>query len=131
MSEAPLRFAGPVNCVRGSGALRLTLTGTAADPPAQPLTVAFAAAAPAGLPALLADAVVEQTAGGFRIASAAGAWTLAAPAAHVHRDVGAAFYRALPPRPVPFGKRVFWRLVLFLAGSRGGLALLRALRGRS
>ena len=91
----------------------------------------FAAAAPAGLPALLQDAVVEETAGGFRIESAAGAWTLAAQAAHVHRDVGVAFYRALPPRPVPLGKRVFWRLVLLLAGSRVGMALLRALRGRS
>jgi hypothetical protein len=131
MSEAPLRFAGPVTCARGSGALRLTLVGIAADPPAQPLTVGFAAAAPAGLPALLQDAVVEETAGGFRIASAAGAWTLAVPAAHVHRDVSVAFYRALPPRPVPLGKRVFWRLVLLLAASRSGMALLRALRGRS
>lgn len=131
MSEALVRFAGAVRCERGSGALRLTLTGTGAEPPAQPVTVAFAAAAPAGLPALLEDAVVEQSAGGFRIASAAGAWTLAAPTAHVHRDVTVPFYRALPPRPVPFGKRVFWRLVLLLAGSEGGMALLRALRGRS
>ncbi len=131
MSEALVRFAGPVRCERGTGALRLTLTGTAAQPPAQPLTVGFAAAAPAGLPAMLEDAVVEEAAGGFRIASAAGAWTLPAPAAHVHRDVSAPFYRALPPRPVPFGKRVFWHLVLLLAGSRSGMALLRALRGRS
>lgn len=131
MSEAQVRFAGPVSCVRGTGALRLTLTGTAADPPAQPLTVGFAAAAPAGLPAVLEDAVVEPASGGFRIASAAGEWTLAAPAVHVHRDVSVPFYRALPPRPVPFGKRMFWHLVLLLAGSRGGLALLRALRGRS
>ncbi len=131
MSEAPVRFAGTVRCARGSGALRLTLSGAAAGAPAQPLTVAFAAAAPAGLPAVIEDVVVEQTAHGFRITSGADAWTLEAPAAHVHRDVSAAFYRALPPRPVPFGKRVFWRLVLLLAGSSGGIALLRALRGRA
>jgi hypothetical protein len=29
---------------------------------------------------------------------------------------------------VPLGKRLFWRTVLALAGSRAGLALLRALR---
>jgi len=45
------------------------------------------------------------------------------------RAVGAEFYRALPPRPVPLPKRVFWRAVLALAGSGMGLALLRALRG--
>jgi hypothetical protein len=81
---------------------------------------------------VLADAVVEATAPGmFRIATTAGEWTLAAPAVHVHRDVGVPFYRAIPPRRVPLRKRAFWRLVLILAGSRTGVALLRFLRGRS
>jgi hypothetical protein len=47
---------------------------------------------------------------------------------HLHRDLAAQFYRAIPPRPAPWAKRVFWRLVLGLAASRAGLALLRALR---
>jgi hypothetical protein len=47
---------------------------------------------------------------------------------HLHRDVAPPFYRALPPRPVPPGKRLFWRLVLALAASRAGLSILRSLR---
>ena len=131
MLKPVVRFAGTVACERGTGALKLTLSGISADLPAQPLRVAFAAAAPAGLPGVLADAVVEEGAAGIsRISSAAGEWTLAS-VAHVHRDVAGPFYRAIPPRPVPLSKRAFWRLVLMLAGSRTGLALLRLLRGGS
>ncbi len=128
----PVRFAGRVGCERGTGALKLILSGVSADPPAQPLRVGFTAAAPAGLPAVLEDAAVEAAGPGrFRISSAAGEWTLPSPAVHVHRDAAVPFYRAIPPRPVPLSKRVFWRVVLMLAGSRSGLALLRALRGSS
>jgi hypothetical protein len=130
MAEPVVRFAGTVTCARGAGALGLTLSGASADPPGLPLAVGFATGAPAGLPAVLEDAVIEAPSPGtFRIASVAGSWTLSAPAAHVHREAALAFYRAIPPRPVPLGKRVFWRLVLALAGSRAGMALLRALRG--
>jgi hypothetical protein len=132
MAEPVARFAGTVTCARGAGALGLTLSGTSLHPPGQPLAVGFASGAPAGLPAVLEDAVIaEPSPGTFRIASEAGSWTLSAPVAHVHREVGVAFYGAIPPRPVPPGKRVFWRLVLTLAGSRTGMALLRALRGRA
>jgi hypothetical protein len=47
---------------------------------------------------------------------------------HLHREIAPQFYRAIPPRPAPWAKRVFWRMVLALAASRAGLALLRALR---
>jgi hypothetical protein len=128
MSESPVRFAGPVRIAPGYGALRTTLSGR--DATGRPLTVGFAAAAPAGLPAQLPDAVIEPDAGGaLRIRSSAGVWAIAARSAHVHTDVGAAFYRAIPPRPVPLSRRLFWRAVLMLAGSRGGMALLRTLRG--
>lgn len=30
-----------------------------------------------------------------------------------HEDVGTAIQVVIPPRPVPFGKRLFWRLVLW------------------
>lgn len=30
-----------------------------------------------------------------------------------HEDVGTAIQAVIPPRPVPFGKRLFWRLVLW------------------
>jgi hypothetical protein len=132
MSEPVVCFAGRVACARSTGALRLTLSGTSAAPQSQAVTVAFTAAAPAGLPAVLEDAVVEASAAGvFRIASPAGEWTVQAATAHVHRDVTAAFYAAIPPRPVPLAKRLFWRLVLALAGSNTGVALLRRLRGSS
>jgi hypothetical protein len=67
-------------------------------------------------------------AGRYRIASPAGDWLINARAVHLHRDVAPPFYRALPPRPVPPGKRLFWRLVLALAASRAGLSILRSLR---
>jgi len=67
-------------------------------------------------------------AGQYRIRAGGSEWLLAAHGAEVHRDVGASFYRALPPRPAPAGRRLLWRLVLALAASRAGLALLRALR---
>jgi hypothetical protein len=46
----------------------------------------------------------------------------------VHRDIAVPFYRAIPPRRVPLVKRIFWRVVLALAATRTGLALLRRLR---
>jgi hypothetical protein len=130
MSGPVVRFAGTVSCTRHDGALRLTLSGTEAGPQSPPLTVGFAAPAPAGLPATLQDVVVACGAPGtYSIRSAAGTWTLAAPTVHVHRDVGAAFYRTVVPRPVPLRKRLFWRVVLGLAASRAGMVLLRRLRG--
>jgi hypothetical protein len=50
---------------------------------------------------------------------------------HVHRDVGNAFYRAVPPRLVPLRKRLFWRVVLALAGTGAGKRLLLSIRRRA
>jgi hypothetical protein len=132
MTETAVRFAGPVSCQRGDGAVKFTLSGMSAAVAGQQVSVGFTSAAPTGLPAALLDAVVEERAPGmFRISSPAGEWPLLAQAMHVHRDVTAAFYRAIPPRPVPLGKRIFWRLVLMLAASSTGMAVLRKLRGNS
>ncbi len=46
-----------------------------------------------------------------------------------HRDVREQVFAAVPQRRAPLSKRVFWRLVLFVAGLPGGLKLLRRLRG--
>jgi hypothetical protein len=46
-----------------------------------------------------------------------------------HRDVRDAVFAVVPQQPAPASKRLFWRLVLFLAGSPAGLRLLRRLRG--
>jgi hypothetical protein len=130
MAEALCVFRGTVRCARAAPPLTLTLSGATAVAAQEPSSIAFSGATvPADLPATLNDAEVTRLADGrYRIASAAREWLLTASAAHLTRDVGAEFYRALPPRPVPLGKRLLWRTVLALAGSRIGPALLRALR---
>lgn len=123
-------FAGTVSCTARTGTPGLTLAGRGARHPQQPIQLAFSAAAPADLPPLLADVVVEAVAGGgYRVASGGRSWSLGPGTLHLHRDVGAAFYRALPPRPAPWPRRLLWGAALRLAGSRFGLTLLRALRG--
>ena len=64
----------------------------------------------------------------YRIASPPREWVIAAAAVHLHREIAAQFYRAIPPRTVPAPKRWMWRIVLALAATRAGLAVLRALR---
>lgn len=64
----------------------------------------------------------------YRIASPPREWLVAASAIHLHREVAATFYRAIPPRSAPWGKRLFWRLVLALAARSWGKRLLLALR---
>jgi len=42
-----------------------------------------------------------------------------------HQDVRAAVFAVVPQRRATFGKRAFWRLVLWLARYPAGLRLLR------
>jgi hypothetical protein len=129
VAEVLASFRGRVSCQRAPGPLGLALAGVTAEHPQERTTVQFAAAAPPEFPATLEDARVEELgAGRYRIASPAGDWLINARAVHLHRDVAPPFYRALPPRAVPPGKRLFWRLVLALAASRAGLSILRSLR---
>jgi len=129
MSETLASFSGAVTCTRAAGVPELTLRGVSAGPAAAPTALAFSAAVSSELPERLQDAIIERVGSGqYRIRSAERAWLISAGAAHLHRDVGAQFYRAIPPRPVPLSKRVFWRAVLGLAASRAGLTLLRVLR---
>jgi hypothetical protein len=46
-----------------------------------------------------------------------------------HLDVRAAVFAVVPQRRASLGKRLFWRVVLFVARFRAGVALLRRLRG--
>jgi hypothetical protein len=133
-------FRGTVTAVRAAHTpLGLTLSGTSAGSSGQagePTQLAFSGVAPAALPAVLHELAVSQPDGsryrlsGTGSAGEAGEWQLEARAAHLHHDVGAAFYRALPPRPVPWSRRFMWALMLRLAASRAGLSLLAALRRR-
>jgi hypothetical protein len=129
MAEVLVKFAGPVRAGRAPGPLELTLTGVTAEHPDEPSMLAFAAPGPVTLPGELTDARVEELgAGSYRIRAAGGEWLFAARGAHVHRDAAVPFYRALPPRPMPTARRWLLRLVLALAASRAGVALLRVLR---
>ena len=123
-------FRGTVRCRRvADGPLGLELIGLAADSRGEPLTLAFAGKAPADLPETIEDAVVQQSGeASFRVTSGTRSWTLAAQAVHAHRDVGGAFYAAIPPRPAPFLRRLLLGTALRIAGSRAGLAVVRALR---
>lgn len=122
-------FRGLVTCSRNADAL--TLAGSAADSADDRLILTFIAPSLSDLPDSVPDATVlvvgEQC---YRITSASRDWEVRAASVHVHRDVGAAFYRVVRPRRVSLKKRLFWRLVLALAGSHAGQRVLSSLRRR-
>ena len=130
MPETLVAFRGSVRVERTAEFPGVTLTGETAT--GTPVSVTFNGPAPAGLPARLDDALVDLTGEKgekrYRVSSAAGAWEISARAVHLHREIAAEFYRAIPPRPAPFIRRALWGLVLTLAASRAGLSFLRALR---
>ena len=125
----PIRFRGWISCRRdGEGPLGLILVGRTEERPDETVQMAFACPAPVDLPDALEDVRVERLHDAeYRMTSGDRSWTLPGPA-HVHRDVASAFYKALPPRPVPWRKRLFWRVLLGLASRPLGRRLL--LRGR-
>ena len=47
-----------------------------------------------------------------------------------HEDVGAAIRAVIPPRPVPWRKRVLWRVMLWILRSAAGRRWLAALMNR-
>ena len=122
-------FRGPVGCRRACNAL--TLTGAAADSTGDTLIVTLTAATIPDVPDSMAAASISALDGRhYRIACGSRDWIVAATAVHVHRDIGEAFYRAIPPRRAPLSKRLFWRIVLGLAGTAAGKRLLLAIRRR-
>jgi hypothetical protein len=129
MPERLASFRGEVHCERADRMPGLTLEGKTREAPGEPTALAFSACAPADLPATLEEALVEHLGGRqYRISAATGSWVINASAVHLHREIAAQFYRAIPPRRAPWAKRVFWWAVLALAASRAGLALLRTVR---
>jgi hypothetical protein len=120
-----VQFLGWISCRRdGEGPLGLILVGRTRERPEEAVQMAFACPAPADLPDALEDASVEQLGSRqYRLTSGDRSWTLDG-IAHVHREVATAFYKALPPRPVPLQKRLFWRVLLGLATNPVGRWLL-------
>ena len=125
-------FRGEVHCQRDSnGPLGLTLIGWTADRPDEKAALAFCGRAPDTLPEAIEDPTVEHLGPGtYRITSPPREWLVEASSVHLHREVAAPFYAAIAPRPAPWTKRLFWRVVLALAASSLGKRLLLSLRGR-
>jgi hypothetical protein len=120
-------FRGPVACRRAANVL--TLSGWAADSAEERLILTFVSSSIPEMPDSLSSATVHALGErDFRITSAARDWSVEATSFHVHRDIGEAFYRAIPPRPTPLRKRLFWRLLLALAATTAGKRLLLSLR---
>jgi len=129
MPETLATFRGSVRCERSAYPPALTLTGMTVESPGEATALTLSAAVPAECPDTLEDAVVEHLEGAhYRIRSGMRAWPVEAAAVHLHREIAARFYQAIPPRPAPWSKRLFWRAVLVLAASSTGLAALKMLR---
>ena len=114
-----IHFRGWISCRRdGEGPLGLIIVGrTTQHHREEAVQLAFSCPAPVDMPEALEDARVEFLADNrYRITSGDRSWTLHG-AAHVHREVASAFYKAIPPRPVPWQKRLFWRVMLGLAAN--------------
>jgi hypothetical protein len=132
MNDSPVprtlaAFSGSVRCGRTPGAL--ILTGAAADSQQERLILTFVGPNLAAVPDSLQDpAVLALGEHRYRISTPARSWELEPRSVHLHRDIGQAFYRAIPPRRVPLRKRLFWGLVLMLAGTRVGRRVLFSLR---
>ena len=120
-------FRGTVTC--GRTARALTLGGCAADSADDRLILTFiSSSVPEITDPLTAVSVRRVGEHRYCISSPSREFELEASSVHLHRDIGRTFYRAIPPRPVPLTKRLFWGLVLRLAGSDTGKRMLAALR---
>jgi len=129
--EPVAAFRGSVLCRRTPCAL--ILAGPAADSERERLILTFTTSSRLPdlpqLPHSLVDpAVLALEDGRYRISSGAGDWVVDTASVHLHRDIGTAFHRAIPPRPAPLKKRLFWRTVLALAHDSLGKRLLLFIR---
>jgi hypothetical protein len=122
------RFTGLVECRRSPGFPGVTLVGRTNT--GDQTHLSLVGEAPAELPARLESPQVERVdAEHCRISSGPLTLTLQVVHSYLHQDVSGAFYQAVRPRPVPFAKRVFWRLVL--AGARTRIATWWLARSRA
>jgi hypothetical protein len=77
------------------------------------------------LPANLDDATFETLAApDILLRSGSESWRIPCRTWQLHRDVGAMFYAAIPPRRTPRIRRLTWRLLLGIASTAPGKWLL-------
>ena len=83
---------------------------------------------PAQLPPTLNDVVLQAlTAQDMLLRSGDREWPVRGTAWQLHRDVGAMFYAAIPPRRTPWARRLAWSAMLRIAGIGPGRWLLARL----
>jgi hypothetical protein len=129
-----LRFEGPVKWEAGPGPAGITLLGRIVEPDGRTTAaqLSLICSEQPDLPANLKDLTVETTsAGDALLRSGAREWRVHCNTWQLHRDVGAAFYAAIPPRRTPWTRRLSWRLLLGVAATSPGRWLLaRRSRGK-
>jgi hypothetical protein len=122
------RFTGPVRKVDGPGPKGITLLGLLED--ADPIGPVPAQLSLIGtehndLPDQIDDLWVEELAGSaVMLRGGAREWQITCRTLQLHRDVGVAFYAAVPPRATPWTRRVTWRMLLGIAATAPGRWLL-------
>ncbi len=127
-----VRFSGPVRWEAGPGHAGTTLVGKIVETDGR-ITAAqlsLSGLGPPPLPPLLNDLVFEVlTAQQLVLRSGVAEWPVRGAAWQLHREVGAAFFAAIPPRPTPWARRLGWTVLLGLAAIRPGRWLLLRLSG--
>ena len=129
----PLRFAGSVKSVPGPGRGGITLLGqlAEADGTSTPAQLSLMCQQLQELPTVLNDVTFEAlTTPQIVLRSGAREWRIACTTWQLHRDAGAVFYAAIPPRVAPWSRRLAWRVLLGTAATAPGQWLL-ARRSRS
>jgi hypothetical protein len=129
-----IAFDGEVECRRPSGAINLSLHGRERDGTrgaTRAVEVLMAAAVLAAeLPPRLNDvSVLAADAHHLQIRARELQQELTCHSVQVHRNVGGAFFAAVPPARVPLMVRLGWTLLLGLLRLPGAEALLKRMRG--
>jgi hypothetical protein len=122
-----LRFAGAVKSVPGPGRAGITLLGqlAEADGTTTAAQLSLICEPSQQLPSELNDVTFEALAAPqIVLRSGAREWRIACTTWQLHRDVGAMFYAAIPPRVAPWTRRLAWRVMLATAATAPGQWLL-------
>jgi hypothetical protein len=122
-----LRFEGPVTWQAGPGPAGITLLGriVESDGRTTPAQLSLICSERPELPFKLSDVTLEKSsAAEVLLRSGAREWRVHCNTWQLHRDVGAAFYAAIPPRRTPWTRRLSWRLLLGVAATAPGRWLL-------
>ena len=125
-----LRFKGAVKCVDGPGRAGVTLLGKILEADGSTSAAQLSLSCrqrPALAPTLDEVSLEALTAQEMLLRSGAQQWQLRSTTWQLHRDVGAAFYAAIPPRPTPWSRRITWRVLLGIAAASPGRWLLARL----